>query len=563
MPTPVTDPTASRPRQEGRRRAPIAVGAALILAGASLTGPPSAAYAEQPQGPMVQLDEQPLDADFDGDGREELVVGVPLEDVGGVRDAGGVAVLSLGTSPLRNTFFTRGTPGIAGDPTTGDQFGYAVAAADFNGDGFDDLAIGAPYEIVGGKDDAGAVHILFGSANGLVATGSQHLTQDSSGIEGTAEPGDRLGWSLAAGDLGDLTVAGQDLAIGAPGEDVGAAADAGAVHAIYGGTGGLTSETDEFFTQDSAGILDVAQPGDHFGYAMTIGYVHLVVSAPDEDFVDAPDAGLVHVIYRGLDETLEPRNGAQMFSQGTNGIRDTKEPGDRFGLTLAQPANLIGPTDNFSYNHPDLVIGVPYEDLPGAVDAGMVQIIRGGGRFGFTPTGDVVLTQDSPGMPDVAEAGDRFGLAIATGFFGRYRSDGGSFRSQASLAIGVPFENLAAGRDAGIVHVIYKKDVYNLGFDDDNVFTQDSGLIFDKSEAGDLFGRTLAAGDVALGGEQDLIIGVPLEDLSTGADAGLVHVLRGDNRLRRADNIAITQNSVGVADTAEPGDQFGRAVGTS
>jgi hypothetical protein len=512
---------------------------------------------------VVQLDEQPLDADFNGDGREELVVGVPLEDVGGVADAGGVAVLSLGTSSLPNTFITRATAGIAGDPTADDQFGYAVGAADFNGDGFDDLAIGAPYENVSGKADAGAVHVLFGSANGLVATGSQHLTQDSSGIAGAAEAGDRLGWSLAAGDLGNLNNPSQDLAIGAPGEDIGAAADAGAVHAIYGSASGLTSETDEFLTQDSTGILDVAQPGDHFGYAMTIGHIHLVVSAPDEDFVDAPDAGVVHVIYPGSDETLEPRNGAQMFSQGTNGIRDAKEPGDRFGLTLAQPANLIGATDNLSYVHPDLVIGAPYEDLPGAVDAGMVQIVRGGGRFGFTPTGDIVLTQDSPGMPDVAETGDRFGLAIATGFFGRYRSDGGLLKSQASLAIGVPFENLAAGRDAGIVHVLYKKDVYNLGFDDDNVFTQDSGLIFDKSEAGDLFGRTLATGDVAPGGEQDLIIGVPAEDLSTGSDAGLVHVLRGDQKLRRADNIAISQNSVGVADTAEPGDQFGRAVGTS
>ena len=42
---------------------------------------------------------------------------------------------------------------------------------------------------------------------------------------------------------------------------------------------------------------------------------------------------------------------------------------------------------------------------------GMVQIIPGGGRFGFTPTGDVVLTQDSPGVREVAETGEERGRA--------------------------------------------------------------------------------------------------------------------------------------------------------
>jgi hypothetical protein len=544
------------------------VAAALIVVGASLTGSPTAAYGEQPQLPVVESTDRPLDADFNGDGRDELVVGVPLEDVGGAVDAGGVAVISLRTSPLRNQFFTRATAGIDGDPTAGDQFGYAVATTDFDGDGFDDLAIGAPYEDVAGIADAGAVHILYGSADGLVTEGSQHLTQNTDGIEDEAEAGDLVGWSLVAGQLGNLHDTLSDLAVGAPGEDVGEAEEAGAVHAVYGSADGLTAEGDELFTQDSPGILDIAQSGDHFGYALTLdlgGNTPLIVSAPDEDYVDAADAGVVHVIYRGIDDTLEPRAGAQMFSQGVDGIRDTKQPGDRFGLTLAPSADLVGSSANrIASSHPDLVIGVPFEDLPGAADAGMVQIIPGGGRFGFTPNGDAVLTQDSPGVREVAETGDRFGLAITTGLFGRFRDNGGSSRAQASLAIGVPFENLAAGRDAGMVQVIYKKDAYSLGFDDDDAFTQDSDLVFDQSEPGDLFGRTLAAADVAEFDAQDLIIGVPLEDLSSGADAGLVQVLRGEgNKLRRVNNIGITQNSVGVADQAEPGDQFGRAVGNA
>ena len=128
MPTPSTGSTSHQDHQEcrARRRVPTVLAAALIVVGASLTGSPLTAYAEQPQTPVVKLFDRPLDADFDGDGRDELVVGVPLEDVGGVVNAGGVAVISLRTSPLRNQFFTRATAGIDGDPTAGDQFGYAV-----------------------------------------------------------------------------------------------------------------------------------------------------------------------------------------------------------------------------------------------------------------------------------------------------------------------------------------------------------------------------------------------------------------------------------------------------
>ena len=253
MPKPSTVSTSHQDHQEGRarRRVPTVLAAALIVGGASLTGPLMAAYAEQPQMPVVELTDRPLDADFDGDGRDELVVGVPLEDVGGVVNAGGVAVISLRTSPLRNQFFTRATAGIDGDPTAGDQFGYAVATTDIDGDGFDDLAIGAPYEDVDGIADAGGVHILYGSVDGLVTEGSQHLTQNTDGIEDEAEAGDLMGWSLVAGQLGNLHDTLKDLAVGAPGEDVGEADDAGAVHAIYGSADGLTADGDEFFTQDS------------------------------------------------------------------------------------------------------------------------------------------------------------------------------------------------------------------------------------------------------------------------------------------------------------------------
>src|SRR5262245_50046264 len=81
--------------------------------------------------------------------------------------------------------------------------------ADFNGDGYDDVAVGAP------TDAAGAVDVIFGSPDGLGASRSQHVTQANLGVAPN-KMNDLFGWSLAAGDFnGDGY---DDLAIGAPDE---------------------------------------------------------------------------------------------------------------------------------------------------------------------------------------------------------------------------------------------------------------------------------------------------------------------------------------------------------
>ena len=95
----------------------------------------------------------------------------------------------------------------------------AAVQGDFNGDGFADLAVGAPGEDLG-SPDAGAVNVLYGSAAGLTSAGNQFWHQNSPGIAERADAGDLFGSALAAGDFnGDGF---DDLAIGVPAEDVGA-----------------------------------------------------------------------------------------------------------------------------------------------------------------------------------------------------------------------------------------------------------------------------------------------------------------------------------------------------
>ena len=90
------------------------------------------------------------------------------------------------------------SPGVLGTGETHDAFGIALGWADFDGDGFDDLAVGADGDVVGGVDQAGGVNVIYGSAGGLTATGNQLWTQDSAGIPGEPRVGDFLGNSLVA-----------------------------------------------------------------------------------------------------------------------------------------------------------------------------------------------------------------------------------------------------------------------------------------------------------------------------------------------------------------------------
>ena len=77
-----------------------------------------------------------------------------------------------------------------------------VARADFDDDGFVDLAVGVPGEDVEARADAGAVVVLYGSAAGLTGSRAQLFHQDLPQLVDRAEIGDRFGAVLGPGPLG-------------------------------------------------------------------------------------------------------------------------------------------------------------------------------------------------------------------------------------------------------------------------------------------------------------------------------------------------------------------------
>jgi hypothetical protein len=196
--------------------------------------------------------------DFNNNGSADLAVGAPFEAVASAGGAGAVSVLYGSVGGLTASggrLFTQ----VGGTVEANDLFGWAVAAADFNHDGFADLTAGAPWERVGSASLAGAVSVLYGSAGGLTVTGRRLFTQ----VGGTVEVLDQFGAQLASGDFNTDGFA--DLAAAAPEETVGPVGAAGAVSVLPGSGGGLTSTGGQLFTQNSPGVPGTAEELDRFG----------------------------------------------------------------------------------------------------------------------------------------------------------------------------------------------------------------------------------------------------------------------------------------------------------
>jgi hypothetical protein len=107
-----------------------------------------------------------------------------------------------------------------GGAHTGNHFGFCTQPGDFNGDGYDDLAIGIELKGISGHPNAGAVQVLYGSPVGLQVDGvegpnDQIWSQDSPGVQEDSESGDGFGRALASADFNADGF--DDLAIGVKG----------------------------------------------------------------------------------------------------------------------------------------------------------------------------------------------------------------------------------------------------------------------------------------------------------------------------------------------------------
>lgn len=419
-----------------------------------------------------------------------------------------------------NQVFAQGA-GIPGAPDNNDFFGNAMAAGDFNGDGFLDLAVGVPGDNNG--QARGAVNVIYGRTGGLTGQGAQEWIQGENGLDGNDERDDLFGSALAAGDFNNDGY--DDLAVGVPGEDGGR----GIVAIIYGSASGLNSAGNQVFDQsDLEGtgrqtnnlFASVLAAGDFNGD----GFADLSIGTPRHNNF----RGIVHVMY-GASGGLST-SGNQRFRQGADGLEGDETDGDQFGNDLAA-ADVNG--DGFD----DLAVAVPGEDS----SKGGVQLLFGSaGRL--TGDGDVFLRQDDL-LGDDRDDFDAFGSAVAAGDFNQ---DG--------------FEDLAIsaiGEDNGRGSVIVVNGAQNGATGPAVQWRQGLDGLLGEQNSGDRFGTDFAVGDFNADGFPDLAVGARGE----AGNSGIVHVIYGSiGGLTAAGNQVFSQGVDGMDNVPESGDDFGAVL---
>ncbi len=432
--------------------------------------------------------------DFNGDGYDDLAIGVPDEGVDGVVGAGAVIIMwgqYRGLDPSGTGILTAsGRTGFV----AGAEFGYAIVAEDFDADGYDDLAVGAPGAAPSaGLNDAGMVYFYKGGPGGFTNQGFHSQAQGG----GSIEAGDRFGASLVSGNFDGDASGYMDLAVGSPGENNSSGAVVwftGSASIPPGSPVGILQASDFGHTND---------PGDAFGFSLAAGNVlaggedDLIIGAPFKTHGAYSRGGKVYVKAGGVGG---PTGIQWLLSPATGGL---PQADSFYGYALA-----IGKLMNTPNGHETLAVGQPWQDINGFQKSGRV-LLYGGDTSGLSNSPAIRDQSDSGGT---IQAWDQYGYDLAAGRFWD-PTDGWD-----DLGVGSPGDGHGFSSFAGQVNILLggPNGPGNHGW---HGFNQ--GTLNESIEANDNLGQGLAFGRFDGTGNGHLIAGAPGED----NDAGMVHVI--------------------------------------
>ncbi len=331
----------------------------LLAVAALLTSHEASAAAGQ----VEQLGRPHTSGDFDNDGLVDRAFGYP-----GVHGTRGSVVVVYGDGGVEE--INRATSGILDGHYTGDFFGDSLSAGDIDGDGYEDLVVGVPGDDVtvfawNGSTthtDAGSIHVIYGSSNGLTDVGDQIVDRVSDGLDANVDVEDRFGETVAVADFNCDGY--EDVAVGVPYDDAQSGrTDDGSIHVIYGTPSGLTS-VDDFFHQGTPNVSGAPESNDEFGASLAVGNfdgdasgcMDLAVGVVGEN----TDGGYIVFFYGAFFGDFSFSNKTGLSQNRTD---DSLEAWDAFG------AQMWAFDDNGDA-YDDLMVAVPGETCDDGREAG-------------------------------------------------------------------------------------------------------------------------------------------------------------------------------------------------
>lgn len=491
--------------------------------------------------------------DVNGDGIDDFIVGAPRGADGGA--SAGEAYVVFGRAGATRpdvdlTFLSALGQGfvIRGDDPV-DQLGLSVSGAgDVNGDGIDDLIIGAPYGDNGGSN-AGEAYVIFGKAG---ATRSDIDLTSLSATDGFVIQGD------AANDLAGLSVSGagdingdgfDDVVVGAIFGERGGP-DTGQAYVIFGQAGATRANIDlaSLAASDGFTIIGDGRFGRTGGAVSGAGDINgdgiddLIVGSPTAS-IDEPYTGAAHIIFGQSGATRADIDlGSFSGADGFVIIGDVED--DEAGFSVSNAGDVNG--DGID----DIAIGAPF-NFSGATRSGVVYIIFG--QSGATRTSiDLTSLSATEGFRIFGDTTDDFAGWSVSGA-GDINGDGFD-----DVIVGAP-KGADGGLDAGEAYVIFGKAGTTRANIDLTSLAREDGLIIVGGGIGFQLGHSVsAAGDVNDDGIDDLLVG-ELVGGTGGFASGHAYIIYGNRNFGAP--LSITGTAAGETLTGTAADELINGLG--